>query len=481
MPQGPKNVGRPRKYASKEEKAKQDVIARRIARRARRQPQSAYMSAQGDIRFRIYTAPQTDAMLTPSTQQTSIHSLDRLNDLANSTNPADPILTASCEPVEPHRNEAIPCNNELLRNTSRPATRFNTGYPQLEANETLQPGIPPSIEALRCNNPASAICDANDYNENNEIFLTSDYQSVYAHQAPAEPPSTLEDGPGTNGHGTPENLEERERGEDIIINQEEEHGTTYTNVEILPNEDSESEMGTEIDSLDEQDESGSTHELNDMSGSNLSLAKQYLERAWSCLCNCGQQESIGPDRDTLLGLSQMASYWRNLGLPDAIGPASNTTEAGEDEIRPLDWRSILSGGETQPHLCFEKSHYNIPSIQRSWDVDSVISFALCLSINRGLYVSYLAPMSRNMQRSVHVFHQGKPLHAIPHLRLGSGHQNPRFSVYVFFPGISHVRRTTSYLTNDERRMWIDRLLLPAIRHICPHDVIQHHPRSFDDI
>ncbi|PON20062.1 hypothetical protein TGAM01_v211066 [Trichoderma gamsii] len=443
MPQGPKHVGRPRKYASKEEKAKQDVIARRIVRRARRQPQSAYVSAQGDIRFRIYTAPQTDAMLTPSTQHTTFQSLDRLNGLANSTNPASPILAASCDPVEPHRNEAIPCNNEfqlgrstaeallppistlpLLRNTSRPATRLNTGYPQLEANETLQPGIPPSIEALRCNNPASAVCDDNDYNENNEIFLTSDYQSVYAHQAPAEPPPILEDGPGTNGHGTSENLEERERGEDIIINQEEEHGTTYTNVEFLPDEDSESETGTEIDSLDEQDKSGNTNELNDMSGSNLSLAKQYLERAWSCLCNCGQQESIGPDRDTLLGLSQMASYWRNIGLPDAIGPASNTTEAGEDEIRPLDWRSTLSGGETQPHLRFEKSHYNIPSIQRSWDVDSVISFASCLSINRGLYVSYLAPMSRNMQTSVHVFHQGKPLHAIPHLRLGSGHQSP---------------------------------------------------------
>lgn len=74
---------------------------------------------------------------------------------------------------------------------------------------------------------------------------------MYAHQAPAEPPFTLEDGPGTNGHGTPENLEERERGEDIIINQEEEHGITYTNVEFLLNEDSESETGIEIDSLDE--------------------------------------------------------------------------------------------------------------------------------------------------------------------------------------------------------------------------------------
>jgi hypothetical protein len=30
-------------------------------------------------------------------------------------------------------------------------------------------------------------------------------------------------------------------------------------------------------------------------------------------------------------------------------------------------------------------------------------------------------------------------------------------------------------------MWIDELLLPAIRHYCPPDVVQHHPRSFDDV
>jgi hypothetical protein len=34
---------------------------------------------------------------------------------------------------------------------------------------------------------------------------------------------------------------------------------------------------------------------------------------------------------------------------------------------------------------------------------------------------------------------------------------------------------------DERRIWVDRLLLPAIRRFCPPDVIQHHPRSFDDV
>ena len=58
--------------------------------------------------------------------------------------------------------------------------------------------------------------------------------------------------------------------------------------------------------------------------------------------------------------------------------------------------------------------------------------------------------------------------------------SPQFSVYVIFPNIAHERRTTTYLTINERRLWVDRILLPAIRHCCPVDVIQHHPRSFED-
>ncbi|KIM93300.1 hypothetical protein OIDMADRAFT_61798 [Oidiodendron maius Zn] len=33
---------------------------------------------------------------------------------------------------------------------------------------------------------------------------------------------------------------------------------------------------------------------------------------------------------------------------------------------------------------------------------------------------------------------------------------------------------------NKHRLWVDRFLLPAIREVCPQDVIQYHPRSFDD-
>ncbi|KAI8649677.1 hypothetical protein NCS55_01468400 [Fusarium keratoplasticum] len=167
----------------------------------------------------------------------------------------------------------------------------------------------------------------------------------------------------------------------------------------------------------------------------------------------------------------MTEYWRGLGVPDSIGTASAVSEADEvedeDEGRnmntntELDWSAILSGGDDRPILNIEMSQDGAPAIERTWDVDSIISWASCLSINRGLYISYHPPASRNFGSSVHVFHQKDPLHLVPHFRLGNGRQSPQFG--------------------DERRTWIDRLLLPAVRHICPPDIIQHHPRSFDDV
>lgn len=90
-----------------------------------------------------------------------------------------------------------------------------------------------------------------------------------------------------------------------------------------------------------------------------------------------------------LSLKEMADYWRNLAVPDAIGTASPQAQTDENEQVQLDWSPILSGGDSRPNLNIQRSQKITPSIQRTWDMDSVISWASCLSINRGLYVSYL--------------------------------------------------------------------------------------------
>ncbi|EXL64273.1 hypothetical protein FOPG_19459 [Fusarium oxysporum f. sp. conglutinans race 2 54008] len=242
-----------------------------------------------------------------------------------------------------------------------------------------------------------------------------------------------------------------------------------------------SDMRSEVE-IDDEDEPISVSVESDAHS-----AKCFLERNWGCTCDCeGEAEENGIARiqdnvPQVYGLLDMVDYWRGLAVPDSIGRASPHAEVGESDDAKLDWFSILSGGDNRPKLDIQMSQRSSPDVQRTWDVDSIISWATCLSVNRGLYISYHSPPTRNLASNMHVFHQGTPLHIIPHLRLGSGRQSPQFGVYVFFPGISHVCRTTTYLTKNERRMWINELLLPAIRHHCPPDVVQHHPRSFDDV
>ncbi|KAF4429574.1 hypothetical protein F53441_14011 [Fusarium austroafricanum] len=241
-----------------------------------------------------------------------------------------------------------------------------------------------------------------------------------------------------------------------------------------------SDMRSEVE-IEDEDEP-----ISDSVESDAHSAKCFLERNWGCTCGCeGEVEDNGIERTNneqqAYGLLDMVDYWRGLAVPDSIGRASPHAEVGENYDAQLDWFSILSGGDNRPKLDIQMSQRSSPDVQRTWDVDSIISWATCLSINRGLYISYHSPPTRNLASNMHIFHQGTPLHIIPHLRLGSGRQSPQFGVYVFFPGISHVCRTTTYLTKNERRMWINELLLPAIRHHCPPDVVQHHPRSFDDV
>ncbi|EXL64482.1 hypothetical protein FOPG_19254 [Fusarium oxysporum f. sp. conglutinans race 2 54008] len=98
---------------------------------------------------------------------------------------------------------------------------------------------------------------------------------------------------------------------------------------LLSDVESQSEDTFETDLSSESDVSDAESEMdiNDTgipSESDLYLAKGFLERTWRCLCDCQEQEQEISSEDARSGLSlkNMADYWRNLAVPDAIGIAS---------------------------------------------------------------------------------------------------------------------------------------------------------------
>src|SRR5579859_2845826 len=65
--------------------------------------------------------------------------------------------------------------------------------------------------------------------------------------------------------------------------------------------------------------------------------------------------------------------------------------------------------------------------------------------------------------------------------LGHGELSTGFLCHVFFPNMVVVKKGKTQLTAEQQEIWIDKILLPALRAVCPADVLHHHPRCFAEI
>ncbi|KAH7124214.1 hypothetical protein EDB81DRAFT_214001 [Dactylonectria macrodidyma] len=109
MPEAPKKRGRPRKYDTPEEKARQDVITKRARRRLRSS------SVHGDIRFQVYVPQPIEALRPPSSLQRHAESTSCLDVLANAASRSDRAET----PPPPALNH-ITSNTIVAGNGLRP-------------------------------------------------------------------------------------------------------------------------------------------------------------------------------------------------------------------------------------------------------------------------------------------------------------------------------------------------------------------------
>ncbi|KAG7003270.1 hypothetical protein FocnCong_v001138 [Fusarium oxysporum f. sp. conglutinans] len=294
MSEAPRKRGRPRKYDTPEAKARQDVIAKR-ARRQLRNP-----SVHGHVRFQVY-APQPICALSPSSSPQ-------------------------------RRQQSTNCPYILVNVASRPY-ETETSLTSIGSNRTFEMGsISPSplgegtlrspVMGPRGDQRHSArdddICGIPNLKlHNSTISGSSKRESI----------SVLPDrsaSPSPDAHEAAESDWDGIRQDGNIAVQEEDAGDG-----LLSDVESQSEDTFETDLSSESDVSDAESEMdiNDTgipSESDLYLAKGFLERTWRCLCDCQEQEQEISSEDARSGLSlkNMADYWRNLAVPDAIGIAS---------------------------------------------------------------------------------------------------------------------------------------------------------------
>ena len=212
------------------------------------------------------------------------------------------------------------------------------------------------------------------FNDDDEALPTSGFQSSHTTSAPTGESDAQQviEHPNNSANADIESITEEVVGisedglsrepEDGGINDQEDGGErTDSDFEFLSEDafetDSDSEPHLSLDN-DEIDTEGS---LDDTIQSNSSLAKAFLEKTWSHLCDCKKEENTDSGGQPVFSLKQMAEYWQRLGVPDAIGRASLPFETGEEECTHIDWFPV-SGGDQRPHLCFEKSQHSNPGI-----------------------------------------------------------------------------------------------------------------------
>ncbi|PNP61155.1 hypothetical protein FNYG_14112 [Fusarium nygamai] len=447
----PGKPGRPRKYASKEEKAQHDVAAKRARRRFRS------LVTRRNSRFRPYDLQSAEATYASSSERSDSLSVSRLDVLAAaaySIQQIDPTTEQSS--LSQHIPSATPSTTEIS------SVRWISPCPQ------------PSCDAYSgqagCHKPAPTsessearpVSSLKTISGSDELFTNDD--STMNRISPSSPlhvaePSDADSGDSMQsflGHTNDRAESEIERedsaghcmiggvsstlqgigkiqGRDSVV---EEVTSNYGFSDIS----SEMDSDMESDSSSAQSEEESHNEPDVVPESDHALAKAFLESTWSRQCDCRHEASTALGSQNVFSLQKMTEYWRGLGVPDSIGTAPVVSEPVEVEDEgeernantntELNWSAILSGGDDRPILNIEMSQIGAPVIERTWDVDSIISWASCLSINRGLYISYHPPASRNFRSSVHVFHKRDPLHLIPHFRLGSGRQSPQFGVII---------------------------------------------------
>ncbi|KIM93299.1 hypothetical protein OIDMADRAFT_61797 [Oidiodendron maius Zn] len=315
MFQVPKKRGRPRLY-SPQEKARRDVVNRRL----RRQAKSA-AKRQNTIRFQNYTAEQIQPVPPPIPHQVHLQSLDGLNVLAD---------TASYQVT-----------------TSQPRKLPDPGYQTredvLNCFDDDDDISPPDLSSTHDATP----------NEDSNLVLAIE-QPTGLMDVDTDVVSDGISGQTEGGLSRPQqdgNTSGQEEG-----GLEEDSDLEFVTEDIETDSDSEADLSPDEEAVADEDISYSH------SQSHRSLAKSFLENTWNHLYDCENEDSsLESGKERAIGLKQMAEYWQNLGVPDAIGSTALPPEAAEEE-RQVDWFSILSGGEQRPHLRLETLQENAPII-----------------------------------------------------------------------------------------------------------------------
>ncbi|RSL84143.1 hypothetical protein CDV31_016741 [Fusarium ambrosium] len=147
-----------------------------------------------------------------------------------------------------------------------------------------------------------------------------------------------------------------------------------------------------------------------------------------------------------------------------------------------------------PHICLDEDERVSSDAGVTFDVDSVLAFPSNLAVaKRGIRWSPTRMTVSDLQSDLHLRsipvtyvdgsgkqHQvHRPVHQIPHYTFGRVVGFEDISLYLLFPNLYREEQTCSKLRDEDFRLWMDGILLPAIYQCYSAAHVQHYPSSYD--
>ena len=161
------------------------------------------------------------------------------------------------------------------------------------------------------------------------------------------------------------------------------------------------------------------------------------------------------------------------------------------DYRSVNWKSFLAGGDEPPTLDFSRSEASFRSksrpedikIQSYWEIDSMFARVNTLAVHfHGLTVNYRSSFLRSITQNPRITIGGIKPHKVKHMIFGQGIGEVGNSIFtcILFPELPINGKQSAHLTEAQSAEWFDRVLLPAMRKTCSHNILQHRPRSYRD-
>ena len=100
----------------------------------------------------------------------------------------------------------------------------------------------------------------------------------------------------------------------------------------------------------------------------------------------------------------------------------------------------------------------------------------------GFSLAYRPPFLHCITQNQRIQIQGYQIHKLKQLQLGQSLAAAGFGYdcHVFFPHMEVKDGGLTYLSDKEQAIWVNHILLPALKSNCSPDIYQHHPHSFMD-